>query len=143
MGLFNTIFSSASKIDERAFGNLTSVFSLINKLKNEDEGNFIYFQVVGMSLNHDAVALKNADQVFIRLFYCGEIVVWAWEKDYSQYQEYKRCFNMFKEENGYYFCTKVKLNGSDAVAILNKALTESGYCANFDAKTKSFQISLY
>lgn len=143
MGLFNTIFSSASKIDESAYGNTKSVLGMINKLKNEDEGNFIYFQVAGMSSNHDVVSLKSADQIFIRLFYCGETVAWAWEKGYSPYQEYKRYFDMFSEDGGYYFCTKVQLNGSNAVALLTKALTEEGYSAKIDSKTKSFQVSLY
>ena len=134
------MFGFRRKVDDQALDMVRFALDLTKRLKAEDEGNFVCFLIFGMD-NNEIVPFKRATEIFIKILYCGSSVVTMWHyDDYKRYAEYKSFFKMFEEENGdHSFCAKINLHNSDAVDLLNTALSTAG----FTPKTEKNSNSLY
>ena len=137
------MFGFSKKVDTQALNMLQFALELTNKFKNEDESNFICFNIFGMD-NNEVVPFKRATEVFLKILYCGNSVVSMWRyDDYKPYTEYKSFFKMFEEENGdHSFCAKINLHNSDAIILLNTALSKAGFTPKADKNSKSLYFNL-
>ena len=130
-------------IDAMALDMMEFALKLTKKLQSEDEGNFICFNLFGMD-NNNVVSFKRASEIFLKIIYCGNWIVSVWEQDdYKPFLEYRSFFNIFEEKNGdRSFCAKINLHGSDAVALLNKALAKEGFSPKAEKNAKSLYFNL-
>ncbi len=137
------MFGFSKKVDTQALDMMQFALNLTNKLKQEDEGNFVCFNIFGMD-NNEVVPFKRATEIFLKISYCGSSVVSTWRyDDYKPYAEYKSFFKMFEEQNGdHSFCAKINLRNSDAVTLLNTALTKTGFTPKTDKNSKSLYFNL-
>lgn len=137
------MFGFGKNVDTQALDMVQFALVLTKRLKTEDEGNFVCFNIFGMD-NNEIVPFKRATEVFLKVLYCGSSVVSTWRyDDYQPYIEYKSFFNMFEEENGNHsFCAKINLHNSDAVALLNSALSRTGFAPKTDKNSNSLYFNL-
>ena len=137
------MFGFSKKVDAQALDMMQFALNLTKELKNEDEKNFISLTIFGMD-NNEVVPFKRATDVFLKILYCGSSVVSTWQHDnYKPYAEYKTFFKMFEENNGdYSFCAKINLHNSDAVTLLNTALSKTSFAFKIDKNSKSLYFNL-